>query len=228
MKKNITISAILIFVFALSVFYPVKTFSGDRYKEKPWIKLFEKEEKSKKSGIFNLNLDIQLGVSISKTTFNFNTTDTNHLSNTSTKVGPAAGLILSVDFLGFGFTTGLQYASKGFKQDNGNSVNMNYFNIPLLLYFDFNISKKVIIDGNIGPYFGLLMSSDESTVYKIKNFDFGLTGNLQGAYMFSNHIGSLLGVKYEYGGLNNLGNNESIKSIRTSTMFIYTGVKFVL
>src|SRR5438876_12392716 len=111
MKKNIIVSVIFLFVFALSVFYPVNTFSGDRYKEKPWVKLFEKEEKSKKGGIFNLNLDIQLGVTISKTTFTFNTTDTNHLTNTSTKVGPSAGLILSVDLLGFGFTTGLQYAS---------------------------------------------------------------------------------------------------------------------
>jgi hypothetical protein len=227
MKKNTIVSAFLI-VFVFTVLYPVNTFADGRYKEKPWIKLFEKDEKSKKSGIFNLNLDIQLGATISKTTFNFNTTDTNNLTNTTSKVGPSAGLILSVDFLGYGFTTGLQYSSKGFKQDNGDKFNMNYFNIPLLLYFDFNIGKKVIIDGNIGPYFGLLLSSDDSPVYKIKNFDFGLTGNLQGAYMFSNNIGSLLGVKYEYGGLNNLGNNESIKSIRTSTMFIYTGVKFVL
>jgi hypothetical protein len=62
----------------------------------------------------------------------------------------------------------------------------------------------------------------------VKNFDLGLTGNIQGAYMFQKHLGALLGVKYEYGGLNNLGNNEAIKSIKTSTFFIYSGIKFLL
>jgi hypothetical protein len=73
-----------------------------------------------------------------------------------------------------------------------------------------------------------LLSQDDSPIYKVKNFDFGLTGNLQGAYMFQKLLGVLLGFKYEYGGLNNLGNNDAINSIRTSTFFIYSGIKFVL
>lgn len=202
---------------------------GLNRKDKPFIKELRDAERTKKGGLININCDIQLGLGISKTSFDLSTVDTStqNLNSTSTKIGPTVGAILSVDLFGFGFTTGFQYSSKGFKTSSGNSFGANYFNLPLLFYFDTQIDK-IIIDGNIGPYFGLLLSSEPSTVYKIKNFDFGLTGNVQGAYMFQKHLGVLLGVKYEYGGLNNLGNNDKVNKITSSTFYIYSGVKFIL
>ena len=137
-----------------------------------------------------------------------------------------------MDFLGFGFTTGVQYSSKGFKSINGDNTSMGFLNIPLLVNFDFNVGKKVIIDGSFGPYLGVLTNTtnDNSALspYKIKSFDFGLTGDIQGAYMITTHIGPLLGLKYEYGGVNNLGNNLKINRTTTQTFFIYTGVKLAL
>ena len=72
------------------------------------------------------------------------------------------------------------------------------------------------------------MSQDVNPLYKVKNFDLALTGELQIAYMFNKYMGVLLGGNYEYGGLNNLGSNERVKSIHTSTMSFYTGLKFEL
>jgi hypothetical protein len=118
------------------------------------------------------------------------------------------------------------FASKGFQSSDGTNFNMNFFNIPLLFYFGFDVGKA-IIEGNLGPYFGVLLSSDNSPVYAIKKYDFGVTGLVQCAYMLNDHIGPLLGIKYEYGGLNNLVSNESVKSARTQTMFIYTGAKIM-
>ena len=222
----------LLLFFAASIlpFNPVKANDDENKKEKPYMKEIEKMRLKKKSGIFNLNLDVQLGLDFTTTTFELNKVDstTSGLTSAKSKMGPAAGIIFSVDFLGFGFTTGLAYAQKGFQQLDGTNFNLNFINIPLLFYFDFDVTNKVMIEGNFGPYFGLLMSTDNSPIYSVKKFDFGLTGNIQGAYMINKYIGPLLGVKYEYGGLNNLGSNESIKSIRTSAFFIYTGVKFVL
>jgi hypothetical protein len=200
--------------------------------DKP-VKLYMKEVKKhfrKKNAIFNLDLDIQLGAAISKANFELNKVDSanNQLNTTTTKVGPTVGAILSLDFLGFGFTTGAQYSNKGFETSTGDKTNLNYFNIPLLVYFDFNVGQKIRIDGNLGPYFGLLLSDGNDPRYKVKNFDFGLTGNLQGAYMFNKYMGVLLGAKYEYGGLNNLGGNENFKKITTSTINIYSGIKFEL
>jgi hypothetical protein len=234
MKKSISIALLLLFVVSNAVI------SGDRFrksvppgKDKPYFKEVEKL-KAKKNSIFNLNLDIQLGMDFSKATVETNQTgDTstaaqmNDLQNTKSKAGPSIGAILSLDFLGFGFTTGIHYSGKGIKTEGGYNQNLNYLNIPLLIYFNFDF-PKVIIDGNVGPYFGLLMSQDENSLYKVKNFDLGITGNLQGAYLVQKHIGILLGVKFEYGGLNNLVQNTNINSIRTQTYFVYTGVKFVL
>lgn len=205
-------------------------YSYDNTKEtKPFSKDAEKLLK-KRNAIFNLDVDIQLGLGIANTNFDLNKTDsaTQTLNSTSTKVGPSIGAIVSLDFLGFGFTSGFQYSNKGFETSTGDKSNLNYFNIPLLFYFDFNVGEKIRIDGNLGPYFGLLLSQDNNPLYKVKNFDFGLTGNLQGAYMFNRYIGVLLGAKYEYGGLNNLGNNENVKKITSSTINIYSGIKFEL
>jgi hypothetical protein len=227
-------SFILIAVL-LSSFQTNITHAGEKFKDKPYFKdkpFFKEVEKSRKKGLFNLNLDIQLGLGISNTSFDLNKYDstTAYVSDPGTKLGPNIGAILSVDFFGYGFTSGVQYSSKGFETATNKTTALNYFNIPLLFYFDFQLDK-VIIDGNVGPYFGLLLSqNDDSSVvpFKVKNFDLGLTGNIQGAYMFQKHLGALLGVKYEYGGLNNLGKNEAINSIKTSTFFIYSGIKFVL
>jgi len=219
----------------LSFFITGLTHAGEKFKDKPYFTdkpYFKEVEKSRKKGLFNLNIDIQLGLGISNTIFDLNKNDstTAYVNNPGTKLGPNIGAILSVDFFGYGFTSGVQYSSKGFETATNKTTTLNYFNIPLLFYFDFKIDN-VIIDGNIGPYFGLLLSqNDDSSVvpFKVKNFDLGLTGNIQGAYMFQKYLGALLGVKYEYGGLNNLGSNEAIKSIKTSTFFIYSGIKFLL
>jgi hypothetical protein len=247
MRKKITTASVYVslIIFSLSVISVSALYAGDdpdgksksnstgNPEEKPYFKEIKKL-KAKKSGIFNLNLDIQIGATIATTKFDLNTIDstTANINNNSTKVGPSIGAILSFDFLGFGFTTGLQYSSKGFKTINGDNANLNFFNIPILFYFDFNVGKKVIIDGSFGPYVGLLMSSTNDNTplppYKIKNFDFGITGDIQGAYMFAKHLGSILGLKYEYGGINNLGNNLKINRTTTQTFFIYTGIKFVL
>ncbi len=236
--KNYTIFVLIFSLSFITLINPLELHAGDNpennipLKEKSYIKDIEKL-KSKKSSVFSLDLDILLGVSIANTKFDIKTLDstTQNLNNNSTKVGPDAGVVLSVNFFGFGFTTGLLYASKGFKTASGDNANLNFFNIPLLFNFDITFSK-VIINGNLGPYFGLLLSSsnDNSPAppYKIKSFDFGLTGALQGAYMITKHLGPILGLKYEYGGINNLGNNDKINGITTQTFFIYTGVKFLL
>jgi Outer membrane protein beta-barrel domain len=202
-------------------------FAGDNNRDqKQHLKEAEKLLK-KRNALFSLDLDVQLGASFSNTEFEMN--DPNDtLENTTSKAGPLFGATLSVNFLGYGLTSGFQFNSKGFETSTGEKENLNYFNIPLLLYFDFNVTDNIRVDGNLGPYFGLLLNKDDVAQYGIKNFDFGLTGNLQLAYMFNKFIGVLLGGKYEYGGLNNLGSNEHIKKTTTSTFNIYTGLKFEL
>ncbi len=184
----------------------------------------------KKSGLINLDVDIQLGLGIANTNVDLNTINdtTRAYDNTSSKVGPTIGAIVNVDFAGFGFTSGLQYSSKGFETASGTKTGLNYLNIPLLFFIGLDINNKVLVDIQFGPYFGLLLSQDKTTYFAVKNFDFGLTGNISGAYMFNKYMGALLGLKYEYGGINNLQSNEYVKKTTSSTFFIYSGLKFVL
>ncbi len=219
-----------VLVIVMLCFISAGSFAGDKndFKNKLVVKEAEKLL-AKRNALFSLDADFKVGVGIANTTFELNKPDTTgQLTTTSSKVGPSLGATLSLNFFGFGFTTGFAYGSKGFESSNGNKTNLNYFNIPLLIYFDFNVGDKVRVEGNLGPYFGLLMSQDENTQYKAKNFDLGLTGELQFAYMFNKYMGVLLGGSYEYGGLNNLSNNELVKRMTTSTINIYTGLKFEL
>ncbi|MEO8513917.1 MAG: outer membrane beta-barrel protein [Ignavibacteria bacterium] len=219
-----------VILLVMMCFISGSSFAGDKndYRSKPYFKEVKKLL-AKRNALFSLDADIKVGVGISNATFELNKPDTTgQINTTSSKVGPIAGATLSMNFLGFGFTTGFMFGNKGFKSESGDKTNLNYFNIPLLVNFDFNVGQKVRVEGNFGPYFGLLMSQDVNPAYKVKNFDFGLTAELQFAYMFNKYMGVLLGSNYEYGGLNNLGNNETVKKITTSTINIYTGLKFEL
>jgi len=218
----------------LVCFVVTSSYAGDPYNRvnskdsKPHFKEAEKLL-AKRNKLFSLDADIKLGVGIAGTSFELNQPDsTGQLNSTTSKVGPSIGATLSLNFFGFGFTTGFAYGNKGFESQSGEKTNLNYFNIPLLIYFDFNVGERVRVEGNLGPYFGLLMSQDANTLYKAKNFDLGLTADLQFAYMFNKYMGVLLGGSYEYGGLNNLSSNERIKKMTTSTINIYTGLKFEL
>lgn len=240
MKFNtVLLSAVMLLASILTT--PTYSGGNDDFNRQPNLNLSTKKEtkgyfkeveklQRKRNALFSLDFDIQLGLNIAKTNFELNKVDssTQEFNSTSTKVGPSIAGVLSLNFLGFGFTSGLAYSNKGFETSTGDKASLNYFNIPLLIYFDFNIGQKIRVDGNLGPYFGLLLSETTDPRYKVKNFDFGLTGNLQLAYMFNKYMGVLLGGKYEYGGLNNLGNNENFKRINTSTINIYTGLKFEL
>jgi hypothetical protein len=233
MKANLRILLVLIPFILFQSVSPDKIFAGDKPAEKPFMKEIDKMKLKNKGGLFSLNIDIKLGLGISKSNFDLkNDTATQQLNSTGTVTGPSVGADVTINLLGFGFTTGILYSKKGFQTTNGTNYNFHYFVIPLLFYFNFDFGK-VLIDGNLGPYFGLLLSQDAFTqnnieVYKMKNFDLGLTANIQGTYMFTKILGVSLGYKFEYGGLNNLASNDNVNKLTTQTHFIYTGLKIML
>jgi len=188
------------------------------------------KQKGLGNSFFGLTLDLILGVGISNTQFDVNS-DTTGLSNTGSKTGPMIGANINFNLVGFAFSTGLNYSSKGFTTSNSETHNANYLNIPLMFAFNFDV-KRVEIDIAAGPYVGILLSHDTSQYYSMKNIDIGLVGTLQGTYFFNRFLGALLGVKYEHGGLNNLletgAANNYVTSIKSRNWFIYSGIKFIL
>ena len=181
------------------------------------------------SSFFGLNLDVIFGIGFANADLELNR-DTSGLSNPNTKTGPMLGVNVNFNLMGFSLATGFNYSSKGFST-NTNSYSANYFNIPLMFVFDFNISK-VEINLAAGPYVGILLSQEKTENYALKNIDLGITGSIQGNYFFNRFLGAVIGVKYERGGLNNLlestGVNNNVTSVKTQNWFIYSGIKFVL
>jgi hypothetical protein len=194
----------------------------------------EKQNSSQRglgSSFFGLNLDVIFGLGFSNTEFDVNG-DTTGLSNSNSKTGPMVGVDVSFNLLGFALSTGFNYSSKGFSTGGSQQVNANYINIPLMFAFNFDVGSKVQVDLAAGPYVGILLSQEKNQYYALKNIDLGIAGTLQGTYFFNRFLGTMLGVKYEHGGLINQIDtdipNNYVSSVKTRNWFIYTGIKFVL
>lgn len=157
MKKSIYMTGFAAVLFLLQCIIPNQLFAGGDLNEKPFIKEADKIHLLKKGGLFGLDLSVKLGLGISKTTFDLNRVDssTQNLNTTNTIPGPSIGADITLTVLGYGITTGMVYSKKGFQTTGGTNYNFHYFIIPLLFYFNFDVGK-VVIDGNFGPYFGLL------------------------------------------------------------------------
>lgn len=228
MQSSKNYLAVIFFIF---LFISGNAFSNGNGEDKPFVKDIENSRLKPGPKLFSFDLDIQLGIGIANSSFDLNKVDSNSsgLKNTGTKVGPSVGATVSLNLLGYGFSTGILYTPKGFQTTSGTNFNLHYFVVPWLIYFDIDLNR-VRINGNLGPYVGILLNNDSYlnnnvNLFTPKNVDVGLTANVEGAYYFTKILGALLGVKYEYGGLNNLASTEYIKSLHTSTLFVYTGLK---
>ena len=202
--------------------------------DKPFFKDVENSRLNPGPRLFSFDLDLQVGLGIASSSFNLNKVDSNSkgLNNTGTKVGPSIGATVSLNLLGYGFSTGVLYTPKGFQTTSGTNFNLHYFVVPWLIYFNIDLNR-IKINGNFGPYVGILLNKDaylsnNVNLFAPKNVDVGLSANVEGAYFFTKILGALLGVKYEYGGLNNLASTEYINSLHTSTIFVYTGLKIAI
>jgi Outer membrane protein beta-barrel domain len=200
---------------------------------KEYEKMMKKQESKKRglgSSLFGVNLDVIFGAGFSNTEFDVNG-DTTGLSNATSKAGPMLGVNVNFNFVGFAFSTGFNYSSKGFSSGGPDQVNANYLNIPLMFAFNFDLGK-VEMDIAAGPYVGILLSQEQSQYYTLKNIDLGITGNVQGSYFFNRFIGALIGVKYEHGGLNDMIDSQELNnytsSVKSRNWYIYSGIKFVL
>lgn len=203
----------------------MKQYEEAMKEQKKVQKEYEEQQNSygQQSGLFGVKLDVILGYTGSNSTYegtsSFNGVQTN------AKNGGFVGANVTLTLMGFQITTGLSYSSKGFKTSSGNAFDMNYINLPLMMSFNFNIGKKVLIEPSFGPYIGFGLSNSKADS-SLKKIDIGITGSLQGTYMFQKHLGAVLGFKYEQGGLNNLSGTSSA-SVKTKTWCMYSGVRVV-
>lgn len=169
--------------------------------------------------------------------------------NTGSKIGFNIGaLIYTKLFDSFQFSTGLDFNGKNFEVTPPSNVNTgtpvssadsvnkstqkvanNYLNIPLNFNFGGMITETLGLTFNGGPYLGILLSTDDNrTGMGYKNFDLGLVGSLTANYKIAPLTSVLLGAKFEYGGLNNLGNTPYVDKVSTSSLGFFTGIRLAI
>lgn len=181
-------------------------------------------------------IDLQLGYG--STSANVNSRSGSDY-NTNSKGGFNLGGLIYINIAeAWSFSSGLDFFNKSFEVETTDTttgftgtvqeVSNQYLNIPLYFNVGGMISDKVGITFMGGPYLGLLLSTDAEQSLGYKNFDLGLAGTLTGNYVIAPLVSVILGTKFQYGGLNNLGSTENVESIHTTNYTVFTGIRFGL
>ncbi len=209
-------------------------------------KIAYKDFQEKSGKILDFYVDFKIGGASTSA----NVTQANGLGayNTGSKVGFNIGaLVYTKLFDSFQFSTGLDFVGKNFEvtppanvntggtppagariDSTAKSISNNYLNIPLNFNFGGMITDKFGLTFNGGPYFGLLLSTNDNSGLGYKNFDLGLNGSLTANYKIAPLTSVLLGARFDYGGLNNLGRTQYVDKVSTSTIAIFTGIRLAI
>lgn len=198
-------------------------------------KLFYAEKTGKKP--IDFYIDLQLGYG--STNANIDSKNTATTYNTNSNGGFNVGGVFHLSIADvWSFSSGLDFFNKKFEVTTNDTtvaaanrvqeVSNQYLNIPLYFNVGGMVSDKVGFTFMGGPYLGLLLSTDENQGLGYKDFDLGLAGTLTGNYVIAPLVSVILGTKFQYGGLNNLGSTENVESIHTTNFTIFSGVRFGL
>jgi hypothetical protein len=193
--------------------------------------------------IVDFYVDFQLGVSGTSPSV----TSASGVGNyqTKSKLGYKTGALFFISLFDMvSFSSGLTFNGKSFEITNPNIipptiadssikpgstmyVTANYMQFPLNIHFGGKVAEKIGIDFNGGPYLGIRMSVPDnvSNGSGFKNFDLGLNGTLTGSYVFAYPLSAILGVDFQYGGLNNLGKTAMVDRISTLNYSLFTGLR---
>lgn len=249
MKKTIQVSLFIVCVFFLS-YMPANA----DWKSDPKLRLNEKTDYSRlkfdrdynkakkdhsaKQSVLGASVDFQIG-------YGATNPNVNEQSGVPTVSTESKGGIVFAALLNFSLfdilkiTTGLDFVKKNFEvgipydvpttgNENVDSVsktlNNNYINIPMNLNIGGMLSDDIGLSFSGGPYFGFLLNPSED-VNGYKTFDLGLNGILTANYLLNSFTSILLGTKLEYGGLNNLVNNDNIESASSLNWSAFTGLR---
>ena len=253
MKKVVTQFLIIAFIFSLQIVKADGDPSKPLLKKDSKINLLSKKDldykKAKKEFDFvsgnkavDFYVDFQLGVGGTSTSVTSASGVGDYTAKS--KLGYKTGALFYVSLFDmFSFSSGLSFNGKSFELTNPNVkplttdssfkpgsslyVVANYLDIPLNIHFGGMVAEKIGLDFNGGPYLGIRMSVPDnvSNGSGFKNFDLGLNGTLTGSYVFAYPLSAILGVDFQYGGLNNLGKTATVDRISMFNYTMFTGLR---
>jgi hypothetical protein len=205
------------------------------------LKFAKKEHAYKIGKIIDFYLDLQLGYGVTNASIDRGENAAGEFE-TESKGGITAGALFFLSlFDAVRFSSGISFVDKRFEVNppafinpigeidtTREEISNKYINIPLNFNFGGMISEKFGLMFNGGPYLGLLLSTDEKAGFGYKNFDLGLNGTLTANYVVAPLTSVILGTRFEYGGLNNLGKTDFVNKITTNNFSFFSGIRFAI
>jgi hypothetical protein len=202
-----------------------------------------KKEFDRKSGkLIDFYMDLQLGYGVTGASVTKNSTSrATGDYDTRSKGGMVLGALVFFNlFDKMSLSSGLSLTNKKFEMippaptgttgtNNpvSNVLSNNFLNIPLNINVPLDFGDWGITF-NGGPYLGINTSKNDpnnSPGVQTKNFDFGLNGTISGNYKIAPLLSVILGYRFEYGGLNNLGSSEFVDKFTTHSSNFFTGLR---
>lgn len=147
------------------------------------------------------------------------------VDDSKTKVGGAAGVEFEYQASDkFSVTAGAIYSMQGADGENGNKINLEYINVPILA--NYYVAKGFAIKAGIQPGFktkGKMESSGiEIDIPDMKSVDFSIPVGL--SYEFSDFV---IDARYQF-GLTKVSDFEEDSKVKNSVFMLTVGYKFEL
>lgn len=218
----------------------VNTIKKDKLEKDYLIKKKEYDAVHSKKPI-DIYIDYQLGLGVN--TASISNALTSNSYDTKSMLSFNTGGVVHISFFEFiSFTTGVSFVGKSFKftppkmdttaintfGTGEKKLSSTYLNIPLYIDFGGMITDRIGLTFTGGPYLGIRLNTDDYNGMGFKNFDLGLSGTLTGNYLIVYPLNLIVGVNFQFGGLNNLSSTKLIDHITTQNYNVFSGVRFWL
>ena len=235
-KQNKALSNIIIFILLIILFQPETIF--------PYC--IEREiintSNSFISDSYRLKKKKHLLLN-SKLLFGFGNTNLNISSKQEigdykidSKGGITGGFMIETSF--FDLELGFMYYGKNFHLTVPNSLKQYGYDtnsydvknkyLTFILNYDLlslDVNKIFYLTFGFGPYFGFLLSSNENSGLGIKKFDLGIDGRITASLDISKRFAPLIGLIYQYGGLNNMTAANYVNKTYSNNLSFFGGLE---
>jgi hypothetical protein len=233
-KQNKIIFCIIINISLIIFFLPTTSFSFESGRINTSRSFTSDSSRLKTKRHLLLNSKLLLG--FGNTNLNISSKQEIGDYKIESKSGFTGGLMIETSF--FNLELGLMYFEKNFLLTVPNSLKQygydtNSYNVQnkylnFILNYDLlsiNVNKVFYLTFGFGPYFGFLLSTNENSGLGIKKFDFGIDGRITASIDISNRLSPLIGIIYQYGGLNNMSAANYVNKTYSNNLSFFVGLK---
>jgi hypothetical protein len=168
---------------------------------------------------------IELNVGIGSVKYNIEGKN-DFIINSESKMGYYAGLYFDIPYVNLGLLFSEKRSLIRTSELEKEFVN-RYIIVPINYGIGIGTENFALVI-EPGIYSGFLLSTNADDILPIKNFDLGFDIKFFAEQRLSQKTLLTGGIRYERGGLNNLGSNSQVDKITSNTWYFFGGIKYEL